>query len=111
MTVRDLPRVGETLEAALAAGANRVHSLGFDLADKDDARHRARAAAVADARRKAEEYATLTGVRLGGPLTIKESSSPLHFQRFSTASAPDPTPILSGANVISLAVEITYELW
>lgn len=118
-TVRDLTTLGDAIDAAVGAGANRIQSVRLDLADKADALRRAREAAVADARDKAEQHARLSGMRLGMPLAIVESgghSPPSHavydappFARRLAAPA-HPTPIEAGESLISLLVQITYEI-
>jgi uncharacterized protein YggE len=117
--VRDLARLGDVIDAAVAAGANRIHSVRFDRADKTDAIRRAREAAVADARDKAAQLARLGGLRLGAPLTIVEDggvgtptgaeydSPPFLARARQTAAA---TPIAAGEAAIRLVVWITYEL-
>ena len=115
-TIRDINSLGRTIDEASAAGANRIGGISFDLANKDDALRRAREAAVADARAKAEQYARLVGAQLGAPGAIAESGGaapPYQAQRAGDAAAGQPapaTPIEAGAGTIRLAVQITYEL-
>ncbi len=114
-TVRDLGRLGATIDAAVAAGANRVHGIGFDLSNKEDATRRAREAAVADARGKAEQYARLTGLQLGAPVTIVEGGgdAPKYREaapRAAGAMADAVTPIEPGQGAVTLTVQIVYEL-
>ena len=116
-TVRNLARLPELLDAAVAAGANLVHGVQFDVSDKEDALRRAREAAVRDARARAEQYAALTGVRLGPPVTIAEGGrgTPLPYAgrmaaSLSMAEQAPPTPVEPGEQTIRLAVQITYEI-
>ena len=118
VTVRDLARLSELLDGAVAAGANLVHGARFDMSDKEDALRRAREAAVRDAHAKAEQYAALTGVQLGPPVTITEGGrdSPMAYAaRFmptsmSMAEQAPPTPVEPGEQTIRLSVQITYEI-
>jgi uncharacterized protein YggE len=57
---------------AVAAGANRVDEVSFDVHDKPAQRDEARRLAVAAARRKAEVYAEASGVRLGPVLHLTD---------------------------------------
>jgi uncharacterized protein YggE len=112
--IRKISSLGATIDAAVGAGANRVSWIGFDVANKADALTRAREAAVADARGKAEQYAKLTGVTLGGPLQISETTTSVPYQT-APAAAPAAggsatTPIETGQGSISLTVQITYEI-
>ena len=117
VTVRALARLSERLDAAGAAGANRVHGARFDVSDKEDALRRAREAAVRDARARAEQYATLTGVRLGPPVAVAEGGRdrpvrPMMLRALSASveDAAAPTPVEPGEQTIRLSVQITYEI-
>jgi uncharacterized protein YggE len=70
VTVHDLTKMGEMLDAAVKAGANNVNSVQFDVEDKTNAMSDARVAAVKDAQRQAEELAQAAGVTLGDVQTI-----------------------------------------
>ena len=112
-TVRDVASLGATIDAAVAAGANRVESVAFDLAEKAQALRQARAGAVADALAKAEHYATLTGVALGAPLTIVESGGVTTLDtatRAAPAGAGAGTPIEAGEGTITVQVQISYAI-
>ena len=56
--LRDIPRLGALLDKAVAAGANSIYGIGFGHNDPSALLDRARPLAVADARRKAEIYAS-----------------------------------------------------
>ena len=114
-TVHDLAALGAIIEAAVAAGATTVRGVSFDLADKEAAVRQARAAAVQDARDKAEQYARAAGVQLGPPLSLAESSAPPRPAAPQPASAPPPTsggapPIQAGEGVVVVAVQAVYEI-
>lgn len=72
VTIRDLERVGEILDAAIEAGANNIYGVEFALDDPGVAESDARAAAIEDARAKAEELAQLTGIPLGEIISVSE---------------------------------------
>ncbi|MEO1121774.1 MAG: SIMPL domain-containing protein, partial [Pseudomonadota bacterium] len=69
----------------------------------------ARAAAVADARRKAELYADAADVDLGDVVSISEfsASGPVPVVRMEAAMA---VPIAAGRNEISASVMVVWEL-
>jgi len=69
---RDLDGVQQLLVDIVAAGANEIEGVDFDVADKPGLRAEARRAAVAAARRKAELYAEEAGVRLGAVVHIED---------------------------------------
>jgi uncharacterized protein YggE len=55
VTVRDLDGLGDLLDSTIAAGANSINSIQFDVADKTAAVKEARAKAVEDAKTQAQE--------------------------------------------------------
>ncbi|MGZ9930368.1 SIMPL domain-containing protein [Streptomyces sp. NC-S4] len=73
-TVRteELAQLELLIEDAVAAGANRVDAVRFEVEDKPAMRDEARRRAVAAARRKAEVYAQACGVRLGPVIHIED---------------------------------------
>jgi uncharacterized protein YggE len=93
--LRDLERLGATIDAVLAAGANRVSSLRFTASNEAELQLAALDSAVARARQRAAITARGAGGALG-PL-IK-----LTTERF------EPSPILRGAELQAVRVE-TYE--
>ncbi len=70
--VRKLDKLGEALDAVVAAGANEVHRTQMAAADPSAAEHVALAAAVAAARAKAEAVAGAAGVTLAGVARVEE---------------------------------------
>lgn len=69
---RDLDDVQSLLVDLVAAGANEIGGVVFDVTTKAELRAQARREAVAAARRKAELYAEAAGVRLGGVVHIED---------------------------------------
>ncbi|MCD4752154.1 MAG: SIMPL domain-containing protein [Anaerolineaceae bacterium] len=70
VTIRDIETLGETLDAALGAGANSVYNVRFDVTDKSKALTTAREIAVENAQTQAEEFTSAAGVTLGELMTI-----------------------------------------
>lgn len=114
-TVRDLANLGPTIDAAVAAGANRVQGIAFDVSNKDDATKRAREAAVADAHAKAAQYAQFAGAQLGGVVTIVEGGGvipamPQAVPAAGAAPSTATTPIEPGEGTITVTAQISYEI-
>lgn len=63
--LKDLSKVGPTLDRALAAGANRVDGVRFGLSQAEGAQAEALKRAVARARASAQVMAAALGVKLG----------------------------------------------
>ena len=76
VTVRDVERVGELIDAVAAAGGDAVRFGGISFAREDPGAlaREARELAIADARAKAEQLAELTGVSLGSVVSVAETS-------------------------------------
>ena len=87
VTVRQIERVGDVLDRAIAAGANDVGSIQFLHADISKTLDAARAAALTDARRKAELYAHAAGLTLGAVSWVIEEQANVPQPRSSTSSS------------------------
>ena len=66
-------RAGDVAQAAMAAGADRLHGPRFEYDDADGVQRELLGEAVADARGKAERLAAAAGRRLGPVRAIDES--------------------------------------
>jgi len=113
ITVRDLTKLGDLLDASVRAGANNISSISFDVADKTEALSQARQAAVENARKQADELTTASGVSLGDIQTISynDNSAPvtIEYARADMASAGS-VPVQSGSMQITTTVTIVYEI-
>jgi len=115
--VKDINKVGEVLAAVANAGANSIHGVNFMVEDTAALEQSARAAAMADARTRAEELAKLAGVTLGEVLTISMSSGggypmPMMAARESymmadMAAAPGISP---GQLDVNVQVYVTFAI-
>lgn len=116
VTVRNLENLGDLLDVAVRSGANTIHSIQFDLADKSQAMSEARAAAVEAARRQAEELASTAGVRLGQVQTISfydSMPSPVFEGKGMGGGgmAVDmAVPITPGQMQLTVTVTVSYEI-
>jgi hypothetical protein len=114
VTVRDLTKLGGLLDATVRVGANTINSISFDLADKTEALSQARAAAVTEAKKQADELTSAADVSLGEVQTISyyDSSAPLMVQYARGAGMPaaESVPMQSGSMQISTTVTIVYEI-
>jgi uncharacterized protein YggE len=111
VTVRDLTKLGDLLDGTVRAGANNISNISFDVADKTAALSQARLAAVAEARKQADELTGATGVTLGEVQTISynDSTPPvaLQYARADSMSASS-VPVQAGSMQISTTVNIVY---
>ena len=111
--LRNVSDVGETVDATISAGANRMDSLYFSFADDTGLRMEARIKAMADARARAELYAREAGVSVGQVLSISEPGSarpgPVMVQSRSFAAEADmSTPVAAGENSLTARVNVVY---
>jgi len=111
--VRDIPRLGALIDKAVAAGANSIYGVSFGHNDTSALLDKARPMAVADARRKAEIYASAGGARVGRLMVLTEEASrqpAVAFARAYAAGAPAPTPIEAGEDRLTVTVTARFEL-
>ncbi|MGD9537368.1 MAG: SIMPL domain-containing protein [Alphaproteobacteria bacterium] len=112
VTVRKLDTLGQTLDLAIQAGANRVDSIVFGLADPAAATDAARHEALKDARRKAELYAADAGVTLGRLLSIKEHGAerPRPVTVGTMRAAQAAVPIAPGEQEVGVTISVSYAI-
>lgn len=70
--IRNVEQTGELLGLAIDGGANNIWGITFTVDDPKPMREQARAEAVADALRKAQQLASASGVKLGRVLSIDD---------------------------------------
>lgn len=75
--IRAVDRIGQLLEVAeqVTGNAGRVNGITFDIEDRSPLLQRARAAAYANARAKAAQYADLSGCTLGELISLTEATA------------------------------------
>jgi len=111
-TIRDLKQAGRALQVASEAGANSVWGVTFELEDDNALISEARASAVADARRAADELAKLSGVKLGEIVSLSEDEAPSGYGGggpvYAMRSAAADVPIEQGQVTVHYGIQITY---
>jgi len=116
VTVRNLDGLGDLLDSTIAAGANSINSIQFDVADKSAAVKEARANAVEDAKTQAQELADAAGVKLGDIQNISfydNSPYPVFEGKGGgggAMAADTSVSIQPGQLTISVSVNITYDI-
>ncbi|WP_342235195.1 SIMPL domain-containing protein [Inquilinus sp. OTU3971] len=111
--VRDLTKLGAVLDTAVGTGANQIDGIGFGLADPAPVLDKAREAAVADAKRKAELIAKAAGVKLGRILAIAEPGSEPGPRPMMAAYAMEKmaaVPVEAGESEFKARVTVTWEI-
>lgn len=118
--IRDLAKIGEIIEKATSAGANEAGDLYFTVEDRDQLEKQAKALAIEEAKKEAEELAGQLGIKLGRITNFYENSyAPPYYSDSleksdiamglgaASSIAPD---IQTGENKISASVSIIYEI-
>jgi uncharacterized protein len=114
-----LDKLADVLDQSIAAGANAVHGIRWDLQDRDKVERDALRRAVEDARIRAEVAVAAAGGRLGPVARISEQrfESPrprmdtmmLQRAEASDASAPE-TPISPGEIEVRASVNVAFTI-
>lgn len=109
--IRDLPKLGTVLDAAIADGANTLNGISFGLSDPAPALNAARGEAVADARARAELLVQAAGASLGRIVSISESGGYAQpAPMFRAAAEALPVPVQGGEVATTASVTIVYEI-
>jgi uncharacterized protein YggE len=111
--VRDLSRLGAVLDRAVSVGANTIDGISFTVADATALYAEARRKAFADALAKAELYAALAGVELGGIEIISEGTAfapPLSIGALAREAVAAAVPIETGEASYVVTVQVTWRL-
>ena len=114
ITVRDIKKLGDYLDASISLGANQVNGISFDVSAAETLRDDARKQAMINARRRAELYATAAGASLGQVIAISETaqqSGPRPMPASAMArSAAAPVPVEAGEMQLESIVYVTWAL-
>ena len=115
VTVRDLDKAGDVVDAATAHGATDVNGISFEIADPVKAQNDARAAAVAAARTSAQAMATAGNVSLGAVVSITDATPvlPIYYGygALQGAAIPDvKTPVQPGTQDLRAMVTVVFEI-
>lgn len=115
VTIRDLSKLGEMLDAVVKAGANNINSIQFDVTDKKTAMIEARKAAIEDAKNTAQQIAGAAAVELGEILSVSTytagSPTPVFEGKgFGGTYAAPEAPVSAGQLILTVNADITYSI-
>ena len=112
VNVREISRASEVLKVAIQNGANNIYGPSFAIDNTDTLAAQARAAAVADARARAEQVAAELGVTLGEVMSVKEVSGGLVYAYFAGAGygggGGEGPPISEGSLTVNIQLEVSF---
>ncbi|WP_037285794.1 SIMPL domain-containing protein [Saccharibacillus sacchari] len=118
VTYRDLDKIGQLLDAASEAGANRIQNISFASENPDQYEEEAIAKAITSANKKAAAIAKAAGRTLGAAtsISLENADAPILYAEYaraemadSSASAP-ATSINPGQITINTFVTVQYEM-
>ena len=114
-TVRDVTKLGDAIDGALEAGATSIDRLAFGLSNQAEVEQEARAAAVVDARARADTLAEAAGVSIVGVAAVVEAAGSIPYpaqlaEMKSLAARDAATPVEAGTNEVEISVVVTYLL-
>lgn len=116
VTIRNLDSIGTLLDLIATSGANSINGVYFDLSDKTSAQDQARQLAITQARKQAEQIASVSGIKLGRLINISVYlSSPSYGIEGkggggAAAMAGPSVPISTGQMSITADANLVYEI-
>ncbi len=117
VTVRNLDKTGDILDAVIEAGANNIYGITFDVEDKTPALEEARQLAIADAKARASEIAAEAGVTLSDVTNVgvwqSGGATPYYEKSMGYGGSYDmaaAVPVSAGSLVITVEASITYTI-
>jgi hypothetical protein len=117
VTVKNLDKVGDVIDAAGEAGANRIDGISFELSDamREELKMNAYEAAIADAEAKVEVISENLGLTVTGVQSVTESSYvpvrsyvQMDYAEAAYPGAKAPTPIMEGELTVTVSIHIVY---
>lgn len=118
VVIKNLDVVSSAMDLVGTLGLNNVSGPSFGLSDSllEKTTKEARTEAIDKAKKKAEELASLAGMRLGRIVNVVEGNvgRPIMYAQsalmMDKAAAPNtPTPIEPGTNEVQVNVTLSYE--
>ena len=113
VTIRDITKIGDILDASIKAGANSIYGITFDVENKESAMASGRDQAMVDAKAQAEQLANAAGVAVGDVQSISYYSNapvPVYYDSKMTGvgGGGQSVPISPGQLTLSVAVSVVY---
>lgn len=113
ITVKDISKAGQIIDAAVKNGANSCSSISFEVSDYEKYYNMALQSALSNAQSKAKTISNFLKIKLKAPVTITENSSGISkiYPAIlnSTSSSSASTPIQAGTYEIKANVSLVYE--
>jgi hypothetical protein len=114
--IREIGKAGDIIDAVAEAGGDltTVNGINFSLENDTAAMQQAREKAMADAKVKAQQIATLSDVKLGKATYVTENSyAPYAYRNVAYAESKDAsggTQISAGELTVTVNVQVAYAI-
>lgn len=114
VTINDLTKVGNIIDASIQAGANTINSIDFTIKNDKLVKQNALQSAVKDAKSKAEIIAKTLDKRIVNVLAVNENGTSIERHNFSRISLKAgfgdsvSTPITPGDINVNANVEVVF---
>ncbi len=118
ISLTDFTKLNQVIDTATSVGINQVNGVQFTLSDEKEEQIKsdARKQAIEDAKRNANELASLSGMKLGRIINVSEGSStppsPIMYADKAMGmggGAMDPTNIQPGSTTYTYMITLSYE--
>lgn len=116
--VKPTEKINKVIDSITKDGANLVGGINFTFSDEmlEKLENKAREEAINNAKKKAQNLANASGIRLGKIVNVIETSN---FPRFTPMMAgaiektdtSQPTNVAPGENTVSVSITIYYETY
>jgi uncharacterized protein len=107
-------KVGEVIDAAVAAGANNVNGAYFFVSDEkqQEIRDSLIEKAIDNARSRADKAASAVNMDITGvkSINLNDVYFPVFYKDFAQEASGATTPILPGQQQISMTVQVTFTM-
>ena len=114
VSIKDLTKTGQVIDAATAAGANEIQGVSFEVENDAALRNEALVKALTNAKEKAELIAKTLGVQVGPVVSVRETSAPsvmpmrmMMAAEAKMAGAPE-TPIEAREMTVTADVTVVF---
>lgn len=112
VTIRKLDSASRLLGIIVSTGgdATRINSVRYSIEDDSKLIRDARARAFQNAKDRAEQYAQLSGLKLGKVISISEAAPPPAPTPMPRAPMATNVPLEPGQQTVSFSVTVVWEL-
>jgi len=110
VTIRDLAKAGTILDQVVAAGANQMNGIGFDISNREGPSRQALNKAIADALATGARMATAAHVKLVRILSVTGGESGGFMPMMARAADMKAVPVMPGSQTVNATASIVWEI-